>query len=83
MLVSEDDRCGVETKREYPLAIDSGGAHVVALSGAIAAFRETARAATDAATALGDAGTADLCTGISRGVDTLLRKVEAHGLNEN
>jgi starvation-inducible DNA-binding protein len=64
---------------EYPLAIESGREHVTALSATLAAFGASARAGIDAATALPDAGTADLFTEISRGVDKLLWKVEAHG----
>lgn len=63
---------------EYPLEISSGKEHVAALSAALAAFGKSARAAIDAAAALGDADTADLFTEVSRGVDKLLWKVEAH-----
>lgn len=63
---------------EYPLDIVSGREHVAALSTALAAFAASARAGIDAATALGDADTADLFTEISRGADKLLWKVEAH-----
>jgi len=62
----------------YPLDIASGREHVAALSGALAAFGGTTRAALDAADKNGDAGTADLLTGVSRGVDKLLWMVEAH-----
>src|SRR6266478_4170559 len=64
---------------EYPLEIHSGREHVTALSRAIATFGASARAGIDAATELGDADTADLFTEISRSVDKLLWKVEAHG----
>jgi starvation-inducible DNA-binding protein len=64
---------------EYPLEIHSGREHVTALSRAIATFGASARAGIDAATELGDADTADLFTEISRRVDKLLWKVEAHG----
>jgi len=64
---------------EYPLEIPSGREHVTALSRAIATFGASARAGIDAATELGDADTADLFTEISRSVDKLLWKVEAHG----
>jgi starvation-inducible DNA-binding protein len=64
---------------EYPLDISSGRAHVKALSAALAMFAKTSRAAIDAATKFGDADTADLFTQVSRGVDKLLWKVEAHG----
>ena len=63
---------------EYRLDIGSGREHVIALSAAIASFGASARAGIDAANALGDADTTDLFTAISRGVDKLLWKVEAH-----
>jgi len=63
---------------EYPLDIGSSREHVLALSGALAKFGGSARAGIDAATALGDADTADLFTEISRGIDKLLWKLEAH-----
>ena len=73
-------RAAAQTSRlaEYPLDIDSGREHVMALSGALAKFGASARAGIDAANALGDADTVDLFTEISRGVDKLLWKVEAH-----
>jgi starvation-inducible DNA-binding protein len=64
---------------EYPLDVVSGQEHVVALSAALAKFGRSARAAIDVAAKLGDADTADLFTEVSRGVDKLLWKVEAHG----
>jgi starvation-inducible DNA-binding protein len=74
-------RVAAKTSRlpEYPLDLDSGRQHVAALSGALAKFGASARAAIGAANTLGDADTADLFTEISRGVDKLLWKVEAHG----
>jgi len=73
-------RVAAKTSRlsEYRLDISSGRDHVIALSAAIASFGATARTGIDAANALGDADTADLFTEISRGVDKLLWKVEAH-----
>ena len=65
---------------EYPLQISSGEEHVAALSSALAGFGKSNRAAIDAAAGRGDADTADLFTEISRGVDKLLWKVEAHGV---
>lgn len=47
-------------------------------SAALAKFGATARGAIEAATKAGDADTADLFTGVSRGVDKLLWLVEAH-----
>jgi len=62
----------------YPLDLTSGKSHVVALSGALAAFGASVREAIDTAAKHGDADTADLFTEISRGVDKLLWFVEAH-----
>ena len=64
---------------EYPLDIQSGREHVTALSRAIATFGASVRAGIDAASDLGEADTVDLFTEISRSVDKLLWKVEAHG----
>lgn len=63
----------------YPLNILPGSEHVQALAAALAHYAESTRAAIETATKAGDAGTADLFTGISRDVDDLLWKVEAHG----
>jgi starvation-inducible DNA-binding protein len=62
----------------YPLTIFSGNDHVLALAAAIGAFARSTRAAIETAIKAGDAGTADLFTGISREIDDLLWKVEAH-----
>ena len=62
----------------YPLAIFSGRDHVAALSAALAQFGKSARQAIDIVATQGDADTADLFTEVSRGVDKLLWKVEAH-----
>jgi len=74
-------RTAARTSRlpEYPIDIGSGREHVAALSAALARFGASARAGIDAATALGDVDTVDLFTEISRGVDKVLWKVEAHG----
>jgi starvation-inducible DNA-binding protein len=64
--------------KAYPTDIFEGRAHVDALSTALAAFGSTIREAIDAADKRDDAGTADLFTEISRGVDTWLWFVEAH-----
>jgi starvation-inducible DNA-binding protein len=63
---------------EYPLEITDGGAHVDALSTALADFGRKVRANIDETDELGDADTADLFTGISRAIDKLLWFVEAH-----
>ena len=65
---------------EYPLHISKGEDHVEALSKALAQFGTLSREAIDAAAGFGDADTADLFTGISRGIDKSLWFVESHGL---
>jgi len=62
----------------YPLDIASGRKHISALADTLAAFGKTTRAAIHAADEAGDADTADLFTGVSRGVDKLLWMVEGH-----
>lgn len=62
----------------YPINAVSGMAHITALSRALARFGASVRAATDTAARFGDTDTADLFTGVSRGVDKLLWMVEAH-----
>jgi starvation-inducible DNA-binding protein len=66
------------TLKPYPQDISEGLAHVEALSGALAAFGARVRAAIDSTDKLGDAGTADLFTGISRDSDKYLWFLEAH-----
>ncbi len=63
---------------EYPLAIAEGKEHVEALSRALAYFGETVRKTIDQTDEIGDKGTADIFTEISRGVDKDLWFVEAH-----
>ncbi len=63
---------------EYPHEARTGMAHVDALATALATFGESARSAIGAASALGDMGTSDLFTEVSRGIDKWLRFVEAH-----
>ncbi len=62
----------------YSTEIRSGKEHVDAYASALAAFGKKVRAAIDASDKAGDADTADLFTGISRGVDKMLWFVEAH-----
>jgi len=62
----------------YPLDISKGRDHVQRLADAIAAVAKNARAAIDEAGQLGDQGTADLFTEISRELDKQLWLVEAH-----
>jgi starvation-inducible DNA-binding protein len=62
----------------YPLVVADEQEHVYAVSGALAAFGESAREAIEHAATAGDADTADLFTEISRGVDQQLWLVESH-----
>lgn len=62
----------------YPLDMAAGPDHVDALSSAVATVGKSIRAAIDQATELNDADTADLFTGISRGLDKQLWFLEAH-----
>ena len=63
---------------EYPLEIAEGMAHVEAVARALSTFGKEVRSTIDEANALDDAGTADLFTEISRGIDQWLWFVEAH-----
>jgi starvation-inducible DNA-binding protein len=63
---------------EYPLDIFDGDSHVEAMSNALGTYAKNIRQDIDRATELQDAGTADLLTEISRGVDKNLWFVEAH-----
>jgi starvation-inducible DNA-binding protein len=62
----------------YPLGIADELQHLFAVSGALAAFGESIRAAIEKSTAIDDPTTADLFTEISRGVDQQLWFVESH-----
>ena len=64
--------------KPYPQNINEGVAHVKALAAALGAFGARVRAAIDDSTALKDADSADLFTGISREVDKDLWFLEAH-----
>jgi starvation-inducible DNA-binding protein len=63
---------------EYPLAIADGLAHVEAVAKALSTFGHEARNMISEADELDDAGTADLFTEVSRGIDKWLWFVEAH-----
>jgi starvation-inducible DNA-binding protein len=63
---------------EYPLDIADGIAHVEALSRSLSTFGQEARGTINEASELEDADTADMFTGISRGIDKWLWFVEAH-----
>jgi starvation-inducible DNA-binding protein len=62
----------------YPLDIVNGRDHLTALANAVAKAGKAMRAAIDSAASLGDAGTSDLFTGISRELDKWLWFFEAH-----
>jgi starvation-inducible DNA-binding protein len=66
------------TLEGYPLTISTGNDHVAALSDALAAFGRTVRIGIEEMNELEDAGSADVLTEISRGVDQWLWFVEAH-----
>src|SRR5258707_10960789 len=63
---------------EDPLTISTGEEHVWALSSALSNFGERIRRAIDQTADLGDVGSSDICTEISRGTDKWLWFVEAH-----
>ncbi len=63
---------------EYELSRVSGQEHVDALSRALAIFAADVRKAVDASAKIGDAGTSDLFTEISRGADEALWMLESH-----
>jgi len=64
---------------EYPPDLSDGAAHVAALAERMAGFGRDVRGDIDRAAAAGDAGTADLFTGVSREIDKQLWFIEAHG----
>ncbi len=66
------------TLAEYPLNLVAERDHVVALSTALATYARAIRRAIDQCDELGDKGTADIFTEISRGSDKYLWFVEAH-----
>ena len=66
------------TLMDYPLTITTGGEHVAALSDVLAQFGRSARMGIEEMNDLEDAGSADILTEISRGVDKWLWFVEAH-----
>jgi len=63
---------------DYPLAGLTGAEHVAALSDALAGFGRAVRVGIEEMNDLKDAGSADILTEISRGIDKWLWFVEAH-----
>ncbi len=68
---------------DYPLGLATGAEHVAALSDALAEFGRTVRVGVEEMNELEDAGSADILTEISRGIDKWLWFVEAHQQGTN
>ena len=66
------------TLKAYPEDIVDGQTHVQALSSVLADFGRKVRAAIEESAKLGDAGTSDLFTAVSRETDKSLWFLEAH-----
>lgn len=63
---------------EYPYTVSDGLAHVDAVTKALSSFGREVRLMITEVGALEDAGTADIFTEISRGIDKMLWFVESH-----
>jgi starvation-inducible DNA-binding protein len=63
---------------EYPLAMTAGLDHVKALTSSLASLAANVRGDINRAADVGDAGSADLFTEVSRAADKLLWFVESH-----
>lgn len=63
---------------EYSLKTAGGEAHLKAVAAVLAQFGKAVRGDIDSVTGMGDAGTADIFTQVSREVDKQLWFVEAH-----
>jgi len=70
------------TLTEYPLGATTGVEHVTALSGVLAQFGKKVRTGIEEVDDQDDAGSADILTEISRGVDKWLWFVEVHASTE-
>ena len=68
---------------EYPLTLAEGMAHANMVATALSTFGQQARTTIGEADELNDAGTADLFTEISRGINKWLLFVEAHSQTAN
>jgi starvation-inducible DNA-binding protein len=69
---------GRSTLIDYPLTLSTGAEHVAALSDALSEFGRVVRVGIEEMNELEDAGSADILTEISRGIDKWLWFVEAH-----
>jgi starvation-inducible DNA-binding protein len=67
------------TLNDYPLTLTRGSEHVAALSDVLSQFGRASRVAIEEMNDLQDAGSADIFTEISRGIDKWLWFVEIHG----
>ena len=72
------DVASAATLAEYPADISAGKDHVAAVADRLATTTNAMRASIDEADQAGDAVTADLFTGVARGLDKQLWFVEAH-----
>lgn len=72
------DVAGASTLAEYPADASAGPDHVAAVADRLATTTNAMRAAIEEADQAGDAVTADLFTGVARGLDKQLWFVEAH-----
>lgn len=63
---------------DYPLALSTGHEHVSAFSDSLSQFARTVRVGIEEMNDLQDAGSADILTEVSRGIDKWLWFVEAH-----
>jgi starvation-inducible DNA-binding protein len=63
---------------DYPLTLTTGAEHIAALSDVLGQFGRTVRMGIDEMDELGDPGSADILTEISRDMDEWLWFVEAH-----
>ena len=63
---------------EYPLEIADGTLHIERVAKALSDFGREVRMTINEAQTLEDAGTADMFTDVSRGIDKSLWFVEAH-----
>jgi len=70
------------TLLDYPLTITRANEHVAALSDVLAQFGRAARVGIEEMNDLEDAGSADIFTEISRGIDKWLWFVEVHNSKE-
>jgi starvation-inducible DNA-binding protein len=64
--------------KPYRLGVADAGAHIAAVTAALASFGESVRNGIDESDEFGDIDTSDLFTEVSRGIDQQLWLVESH-----